>query len=141
MASLYAESSAVLRWLLGHTDATVVATALGAAQEVVSSPLTTVEVARTLQRLAVAGQLTAAQRGGIWRVFTGAAKHWRIHAVTDDLLRRAADPFPIEPVRTLDALHLATALAYLQDVGPLDILSTDNRIRQNATALGLKVVP
>jgi predicted nucleic acid-binding protein len=141
MAGLYAESSAVLRWLLGHRDAPAVASALGAASDVVSSPLTTVEVARTLQRLATGGQLTASQRGDTWRLFTAAASPWRIHAITEELLRRAADPFPIEPLRTLDALHLATALAYVQEVGPLDILSTDDRIRQNATALGLKVVP
>ena len=131
----------MLRWLLGHTDAPTIATALGEASEVVTSTLTPVEVSRTLQRLAITGQLTPAQRGAAWRVFTGATKHWRIHAVTDDLLRRAADPFPIEPIRTLDALHLATVLAYVQEVAPLDVLSTDDRIRQNAVALGLPVFP
>ena len=59
----------------------------------------------------------------------------------DDLLRRAADPFPVEPVRTLDALHLATVLSYVQEVAPLDVLSTDDRIRQNAAALGLQLIP
>ena len=97
MAGLYAESSAVLRWLLGHTDAPTIATALGEASEVVTSTLTPVEVSRTLQRLAITGQLTPAQRGAAWRVFTGATKHWRIHAVTDDLLRRAATHFRLNP--------------------------------------------
>jgi predicted nucleic acid-binding protein len=138
---IYAESSAVLRWLLGHTDATIIAGALAAASEVVTSALTQVEVCRTLQRLVVGGQLKEAQRAAIWRVFIAAARHWRIHAVTEDLLRRAADPFPIEPVRTLDALHLATALSYLNEVAPVGILSTDDRIRQNAGALGLPVLP
>jgi len=31
--------------------------------------------------------------------------------VTDDILVRVGKPFPIEPVRTLDAIHLATAAA------------------------------
>jgi predicted nucleic acid-binding protein len=141
MGDLYAESSAVLRWLLGQTDAPAIATTLGAASKVVTSALTTVEVSRTLQRLTAGGQITHAQGGAIWRTFVAATKHWRIHAVTDDLLRRAADPFPIEPVRTLDALHLATALSYVQEVAPLDVLSTDDRIRQNAGALGLQVWP
>jgi predicted nucleic acid-binding protein len=141
MAGIYAESSAVLRWLLGHTSAAAIATALGAASEVVTSALTTVEVSRTLQRLAVDRQLTTAQRGAVWRTFVGAMKHWRFYAVTEDLLRRAAEPFPVEPVRTLDALHLATTLSYVQEVAPLDVLTTDDRIRQNAIAMGLRVLP
>lgn len=141
MAGLYAESSAVLRWLLGHSDAPAIATALGAASEVVTSAITTVEVSRTLQRLTAGGTLKPAQRGAIWRTFVATTKHWKVHAVTDDLLRRAGDPFPVEPVRTLDALHLATVLSYVQEVAPLDVLSTDERIRQNAVALGLQLIP
>lgn len=57
--------------------------------------------------------------------------------ITEDVLSRAARGFPIEPVRTLDALHLATALAFTAVFPDLEILSLDRRITDNARALGL----
>ena len=59
-----------------------------------------------------------------------------IVSVTEAILVRAARPFPIEPVRTLDAIHLATAEA-LGDVPALVTVTTrDFRVRDNAIALG-----
>lgn len=54
------------------------------------------------------------------------------------VLARAADPFP-EPVRTLDALHLATAL-FLAGRGQLTGFATyDERLARAARAVGLTV--
>jgi predicted nucleic acid-binding protein len=107
MTALYAESSAVLRWLLGTADAKALGGEIAAATEVVSSRLTASEVGRTLQRLVAAGQLDAGSRAVVWARYTRIAAHWTFHAVTDDVLRRAGEPFPIEPLRTLDAIHVA----------------------------------
>ena len=53
----------------------------------------------------------------------------------------ACGPFPGEPIRALDAIHLATALV-IRDIYPdLRVLSLDQRVRQNAVALGFEVVP
>lgn len=52
MSTVYAESSAVLRWLLGAEDGERVRAALADARAVISSALTAAEVARTLRRLA-----------------------------------------------------------------------------------------
>ncbi len=141
MSTVYAESSALLRWLLGHADGGQVQATLASADGVVTSALTRLEVARALQRLLVLGQLSAADRAATWTMFLTAAKHWKVHALSDDVLDRAAVGFPVEPVRSLDALHLATAVRFSQQVGPLDMLSTDARVRDNATALGFVVVP
>ena len=46
----YAETSAVLTWLLGETHETEVRRILGGAERVVSSSLTSVECARVLAR-------------------------------------------------------------------------------------------
>ncbi len=55
------------------------------------------------------------------------------------VLRRAIEPFPI-PVRTLDALHLAT-VTFLQEHGQdLRLASYDARQRGAATALGIDLV-
>jgi len=44
-------------------------------------------------------------------------------------------------VRSLDALHLASALLALAAVRRLTMLSIDERVRRNAKALGLAVAP
>lgn len=54
--------------------------------------------------------------------------------LTDDVLERARTPFPI-PVRTLDALHLATA-CYLREQGERVTIATyDSRFATAAQAL------
>lgn len=141
MSTLYADSSAVLRWLLGASDADRIAHALAGADTVVTSELTTAEIGRTLQRLAVAGQLEASDGERAWATYTAAAGHWRLYGVTDAVLHRVRQPFPREPVRTLDAVHLATAVLYGLEVAPPVILSTDHTVRANAEAFGFAVIP
>lgn len=141
MTRVYAESSAALRWLLRHNQGDRVQEALIAAGDVITSRLTSLEVARTLLRLASTKQISPSERASCWAAYQNAAKHWKVYAVTDEILDRAAEPFPIEPVRSLDAVHLATILAYNKAIGPLAVLSTDDRIRDNAVALGLEVLP
>jgi predicted nucleic acid-binding protein len=54
------------------------------------------------------------------------------------VLARALEPFPL-PVRTLDALHLATAL-YVATAGQEVVLATlDDRMRQAARSLRLRL--
>ncbi len=48
---------------------------------------------------------------------------------------RASLAFPIEPIRSLDALHLASAAELRQAIPGLSILSLDRRIVDNAKAL------
>jgi predicted nucleic acid-binding protein len=58
-----------------------------------------------------------------------AAAHWMILSLTPEVVDRARRPFPIEPIRTLDALHLASALAARHAVPDLALLSLDQRVR------------
>ncbi len=60
--------------------------------------------------------------------------------LSEPVLARALKPWPV-PLRTLDALHLAT-MAYLrrQDE-PVELASYDNRMIAAARALGFAVVP
>jgi len=46
----------------------------------------------------------------------------------------------VEPVRTLDALHLASVVVVGAAVD-LDVATCDKRVRENADALGFKVLP
>ena len=59
--------------------------------------------------------------------------------VTDAVLARVRRPFPIEPIRTLDAVHLAT-MEMIDEPPPLVVVVTrDVRVRENAEALGYAV--
>ncbi len=51
----------------------------------------------------------------------------------------AGRPFPVEPIRTLDAIHLATAAALSAMPALVTIVTRDLRVRNNATALGHQV--
>jgi hypothetical protein len=52
-------------------------------------------------------------------------------------LRRALEPFPA-PLRTLDALHLATALFLSTERDPVQLASYDVRMLTAARALGIE---
>jgi predicted nucleic acid-binding protein len=54
---------------------------------------------------------------------------------------RARRPFPAEPIRTLDAIHLATAALANSLVPELAIVSLDRRVRRSARELGFTLLP
>ena len=69
------------------------------------------------------------------------AAHWTLLSIGPAVIDRARRPFPAEPVRTLDTLHLASALSAAEALDDLTVLSLDRRIRSSARALGLSVLP
>jgi len=137
----YAESSAVLAWLLGEPKGEEVRTALATAERVVSSTLTQVECARALARGVGAGRIGRGDELAALRLMDQAAAAWTTLEMSGPVLARARSPFPVEPVRTLDAFHLATALAFHEASPGLRVLSLDDRVRANAVAMGLTVGP
>lgn len=141
MSTLYAESSAILRWLLGTEDAASLQDALMGANVVLTSTLTSAEVARTLRRLVAAGEIEPRAGNRSWDRYTAARAHWNLYAISDPVLERASQAFPREPVRTLDAIHLATAALIALEVTPPVVLSVDRQLRANVRALGLDVLP
>jgi predicted nucleic acid-binding protein len=138
---LYAESSAVLRWLLATPDAPALQDELESATEVVTSAVTSAEVARTLHRLAASQQLDGTARARVWARYARVAAHWHLYSVSQTVLDDAAATLPVEPIRTLDAIHVVTAVRYAREVTPVTVLSVDRRLRDNAAALGLAVTP
>ena len=107
----------------------------------VTSTLTRLECARALGRRAGEAGVDAAVLRATERFLDETVAGWTLLALNDELLARAARRFPVEPVRTLDALHLATAPEFHAALGSLTMLSLDERIRANAAALGLTVAP
>ena len=57
--------------------------------------------------------------------------------ITKEIREGASQPFPVEPVRSLDAIHLSTALEFLKIYPEMKVLSFDKRINDNIPSLGL----
>ena len=137
----YAETSAVLAWVLGETGDDDVRKALASAERVVSSTLTQVECARGISRAVGMGRIGRGEELAALRLMDTAAATWAVLEMSGRVLTRARGTFPVEPVRTLDALHLATAMVFREAMADLAVVSLDDRIRANAVALGFAVIP
>jgi predicted nucleic acid-binding protein len=139
--NLYAESSAVLAWLLDEDSAADVRRSLAAAEIVVASDLTLIECDRVILRAAALRELTEAEAADRRAHLAVAASHWQILRMAPEIVERARHPFPGEPIRTLDAIHLASALVARTAIAGLALLSLDDRVRKAGKKLGLDVIP
>lgn len=138
---LYAESSAVLAWLLGEPESETVRHLLVGAEGIVASELTLVECDRVLVRAVATERLREAVASDRHAHLENAAAHWITIATDEPVLERARRAFPHEPIRTLDALHLASALEARRAVPNLELLSLDERVRRAGADLGFEVHP
>jgi predicted nucleic acid-binding protein len=138
---LVAESSAILTWLLDETRSADVRSALESAEVVVASCMVLLECERAIVRAERTGRVGAAAAARVRADLARVASHWTVLDVTQDVLDGARGPFPEEPVRTLDAIHLASAVVARRAEPSVALLSLDDRIRANARLLGFEVVP
>jgi predicted nucleic acid-binding protein len=127
--------------LLGEDSSGVVREALSTAELVLASDLTLIECERVLIRATGGGHLSEAQAADRRGQLRLVAQHWTLLHLDDEIVERARRPFPREPVRTLDAIHLSTALVARTHVSELLLLSLDERIRSCARELGFEVMP
>lgn len=133
----YIESSALVAALL-ERDAEALKSIRTRGRKVTSA-LTIAEAARAILRARAAGRLTADQERAAVRALRRFERRCFLVPVTDAILTRVRRPFPIEPIRTLDAVHLATT-ELLGEPPPLVVVVTrDVRVRDNAQALGYAV--
>lgn len=139
--TLYAESSAVLSWLFGEPPGDEVLQFLSSATRMFASELTLLECQRAIHQAEAAGRLNARQTEAARSRLEAATGSWNVYRIGPDIMNRASRPFPREPLRTLDALHLATALHVAEFERDLTVLTFDRRIRSNAAALGLDFAP
>jgi predicted nucleic acid-binding protein len=133
----YIESSALLAALLEGDRA--VLNVLQANGRQVTSVLTLAEAGRAIVRARGSGRLTPAQERAAVRGLRVFARRCFVVAVTDAVIARVGRPFPVEPIRTLDAVHLASAELLGEPPPLVAIVTRDSRIRDNAQALGYAV--
>jgi predicted nucleic acid-binding protein len=139
--SLYLESSAVLGWLLDESSAATVREILTTTEIVVASDLTLIECDRVLLRAQALAELTEAEVADRRAHLATASAHWQVLRISADVVARAREPFPGDPIRTLDAIHLACALVARTAIAGLELLSLDGRIRNAGKRLGFGVLP
>lgn len=140
--SVYAESSAIVAWLLDEASGPDVRRILTEAEAIVASDLTVIESDRVLVRAAALGELTEAEAADRRAHLMTAASHWHVLRISPEIVERARQPFPTrQTIRTLDAIHLASALVARAMLPGLEVLSLDERIRAAARSLGLQVRP
>lgn len=137
--NLYLESSAIAARLLGQAKGEMVQSLLERAENVFSSELLLLECDRALIRAEHSGHIPAADAASKRSVLNREAGFWTLLRIEGEVLERARRPFPIEPVRALDALHLASLLVAGSIFASAKLLSFDDRIRANAKALGFEL--
>jgi predicted nucleic acid-binding protein len=133
----YLDSSVVLRVVLGQRNRLK---EWKQVREGVASALVEVECLRTLDRLRLRAEISdralAVRREAIFRLLEEVS----VVEPGRSILSRASQPFPV-PLGTLDAIHLATALAWRDVAGPGLVMAThDTALATAARAMGLEVV-
>lgn len=137
MSALYLETSALLCWLFDEPSAGDVRGAVAVAETVLTSALTRLETERALLRALAGNILREAETQRLRGILARQQGAWIVMELSETVLARAGRPFPVEPVRALDAIHLSTALAFAEAFPDLRLLTRDRRVQENATALGL----
>src|SRR5688572_6191533 len=133
----YVESSALVAALLEHdTDVTK---RLPAGTRRVTSALTFSEAGRAIIRARMTGRLTAEDERAAVRALRTFERRCFVLEVHQAVLDRVRRPFPVEPIRTLDAIHLATAELLGEPPQLVTIVTRDERVRANARALGFGI--
>ena len=122
---LYLDSSAIVKLVAREVETPDLVEVVRADPEVVSSTLAWTEVVRAVRR--AGGQVSRAMR-----VLEGIA----LVPIDDGIVRGAGDLAPVA-MRTLDAIHLATALSLGEEL--TSVITYDERLAEAATIAGMSV--
>jgi len=133
--TVYLDTSVVLRVLFHEPNPVK---AWGKWDKAYSSSLWRVEALRTVDRLRLSGDLSDREVADLARDIRLVHETLSVHSLNDSILQRASESFPTV-VGTLDALHLATALA-IHEFDKIDLFLThDARLGTAAESLGFEV--
>jgi predicted nucleic acid-binding protein len=133
---VYVDTSVLLRVVLGERGALKQWRSIDMA---LSSELIRVEALRTFDRARLESRMAddevAERRGDLLDVLAG----FHLARLDRAVLRRAAEPFPTS-LRTLDALHLSTALLARNEHRSLSFATHDGELAKAARSVGFRVI-
>jgi predicted nucleic acid-binding protein len=139
---MYLDSCIIVKLLVAEPDSELFVRALEG-KPLATSELAQTEVFSALLARERAGKITGTDRRRAWHELEEriAAEELRIEPLNSIVLRKARHSLeqchPKVPLRTLDAIHLAT-VDLCQD---FPLVTTDGRLRDAATLLGIEVFP
>ena len=126
--ALYIDASAAMKLVVEEPESWALADAL-AGDQLISSEICRVELGRVLQRLGL-GQ-------GADRLVRGVVERIELLRLDDQILDRASEVGPND-LRTLDAIHLASALAIGRELDA--VVTYDRRLAAAAEGAGFAVL-
>ena len=134
--TVYIDTSVILRILFREANPVEV---WGKWKRAFSSSLWRIEALRTVDRLRLSGDLSDEDVADLVRDIRLVHESLAIYPLLETILQRAGESFPTA-VGTLDAIHLATALA-IREVEAIDLLLThDGQLATAARSVGFTVV-
>jgi predicted nucleic acid-binding protein len=140
MSGSYVDTSALAKWYLDEPGADEFAAFMQTTPQVLTSRLVLVEMRCLLARRRRAGDLSRNEEQATYSLFTDqvAQGHISVRPVPDALFasaRELTDRLAVIALRTLDALHLAAALA----ADARELATADRVMGDAAQALGLRL--
>ena len=133
-AILYVETSAALRAVLERGLSPEVEKRLASAGTLLTSRLSLVEAARAFHRLRASTRTAERDLARAGRELDDLWSRCDVWELTPEVCDFAARVAPLRPLRTLDALHVATLLLARRRLGNVGLLTADDRLRAAAEA-------
>ncbi len=97
--NLYAETSAVVAWLLDEERGDRAWSQLVAADSIHTSDLTLIECDRAFCRATATGRATASESLRLQAIIDTASAQWALHSVDAEIVQRCCRSFPRTPSR------------------------------------------
>jgi predicted nucleic acid-binding protein len=133
---VYLDTSVVLRAVLERGLSPDEEGRIGEARFLTTSRLAHVESARALLRLRTEQRLSEAALADVAREIDSLWARCTIWEMTPGICDLAAQVAPLRPLRTLDAVHLATYLTARRRLGAdISLLTVDRRLAEAAAAI------
>ncbi len=126
---LYLDTSAVLRAILENGTSPEVEALIAAAPVLITSRLSLVESARALHRLRQLETVGEAKLADAEREIGAVWARCELWELTPSVCAKACQVTPGKPLRTLDALHLATFVLAREKIEGLELVTVDDRLQ------------
>lgn len=126
---LYLDTSAVLRAILENGTSPEIEALIAAAPALITSRLSLVESSRALHRLRQIGEVSEARLADAHREISAVWARCELWELTPSVCERARQIALGKPLRTLDALHLATFVLAREKIEALELVTVDDRLQ------------
>lgn len=133
----YLETSALLRVLLEQGEGEEILAHVNRADRLLTSRLTRIECERALLRLAIDRAATPEALSRVEQEMAALFDRMEVLEISAEIAELAGRIAPASPLRSLDAIHLATWQIARRLAPELDLLTADRRL---AAAAGVEAV-